>query len=260
MNTTSDESSGDEYDKNLGIALQHQQMTRQTVNAVNMFAIYYCDTFVNKDERREPEVTGYECVTTTMNRPKACYKMFMLRRSVFDNLHEALTRNYGLQSSTGMSYIECLTMFLWAVGGPQPIRQVENRFERSTEIINRKFNHVLNYLNRLAVDNIKLTVHSRLQEAHFSPHFHGAIGAIDGTHIPVVVLSSVMIAHFGRYRETTQNVLVVCDFDMRFTFVVAEWPGSVHDTRVFNEALVKYANKFPFPPEGKKNVRLQHYL
>ena len=27
-------------------------------------------------------------------------------------------------------------------------------------------------------------------------------------------------------------------------------PGLVHDTRVFNEALQKYANKFPFPPEG----------
>jgi hypothetical protein len=39
---------------------------------------------------------------------------------------------------------------------------------------------------------------------------------------------------------------------MRFNFVVASWPGSVHDTRVFNEALVKYGNKFPFSPEGKK--------
>jgi hypothetical protein len=103
----------------------------------------------------KPEVTGYEWVTTTMNRPKACYKMFRLRRPIFDNLHEALTRNYGLQSTTGMSSIECLAMFLWIVGGPQSIRQVENRFERSTETINRKFNHVLNYLNRLAVDNIK---------------------------------------------------------------------------------------------------------
>jgi hypothetical protein len=196
-------------------------MTRQTVNVVNMFAIYYCDTFVNTTERSEPEVTSYEWVTTTIKRPKACYKIFRLRRPDFDNLHEALTRNYGLQSTIGMSSIECLVMFLCTVGGPQSIRQVENRFERSTETINRKFNHVLNYLNRLAVDNIKLTVHSRLQEAHFSPHFHGAIGAIDGTHIPVVVLSSAMIAHFGRYQETTQNVLAVCDFDMRFTFVVA---------------------------------------
>jgi hypothetical protein len=95
-------------------------------------------------------------------------------------------------------------------------------------------------------------VHSRLQEARFSPHFHSDIGAINGTHIPVIVPSSTTIAYFGRYRETTQNVLAVCDFDIRFTFVIARWPGSVHDTRVFNEALVKYADKFPFPSEGKK--------
>jgi hypothetical protein len=39
---------------------------------------------------------------------------------------------------------------------------------------------------------------------------------------------------------------------MRFNFVVAGWPGPVHDTRVFNETLIKYANKFPFLPEGTK--------
>jgi hypothetical protein len=37
---------------------------------------------------------------------------------------------------------------------------------------------------------------------------------------------------------------------MRFTFIVAGWPDLVYDTRVFNEALQKYADKFPFPPEG----------
>jgi hypothetical protein len=117
--------------------------------------------------------------------------MFRLRRPVFDNLHEALTRNYGLKSTNGMSSIECLTMFLWIIGGPHSIRQVENRFKRSTEIINRNFNHVLICLNRLAVDNIKAkdpqfsTMHSKLQEARFSPHFHGDIGAMDGTHIPL---------------------------------------------------------------------------
>jgi hypothetical protein len=147
------------------------------VNVANMFATYYCGTFLNKAERREHEVSGYEWVIRTMNRPKAYYKMFRLRRPVFDNLHEALTSNYGLESTTGMSPTECLAMFLWTVSGPLSVSQVENRFERSIKTINRKFNHVLNYLNRLAVDNIKLKdpqfsmVHSRLQEAHFSPHF-----------------------------------------------------------------------------------------
>jgi hypothetical protein len=130
-------------------------MTRRMINVANMFATYYCDTFLNKAERREPEVSDYEWVSTTMNRPKAYYKMFSLRRAVFDNLHEALTRNYGLESTTGMSSIECLAMFLWTVGGPQSIRQVENRFERSIKTINRKFNHVLNCLNRLTINNIK---------------------------------------------------------------------------------------------------------
>jgi hypothetical protein len=85
-------------------------------------------------------------------------------------------------------------------------------------------------------------MHPRLEESHFSPHFHGAIGAIDGTHIPIIVPSSATITHFGQYHHTTQNVMDVCDFDMRFTFIVAGWPGSVHDIRVFNEALQKYYN------------------
>jgi hypothetical protein len=79
----------------------------------------------------------------------------------------------------------------------------------------------------LSANNIKpkdqqfTAVHPRLQESHFFPHFHGAIGKIDGTHIPVVVPSSDTITHFGRYHHTAQNVMVACDFDMRFTFVVA---------------------------------------
>jgi hypothetical protein len=44
--------------------------------------------------------------------------------------------------------------------------------------------------------------------------------------------------------------MAVCDFDMRFTFVVTGWPGSVHDTRVLQDTLITYADRFPHPPEG----------
>jgi uncharacterized membrane protein len=115
---------------------------------------------------------------------------------------------------------------------------------------------VLDCLNILSVNNVKpkdshfTIVHPRLQELRFLPHFYGAIRAIDGTHIPVIVSSSTTITHFGRYHHTTQNVMAICDFNMIFTFVVAGWSGSVHDTRIFNEALQKYADKFPFSLEG----------
>jgi hypothetical protein len=46
-------------------------------------------------------------------------------------------------------------------------------------------------------------------------------------------------------------VLAICDFDMRFIFLVAGWPGSAHDTRVLNHALTNFGDEFPIPPAGK---------
>jgi hypothetical protein len=46
--------------------------------------------------------------------------------------------------------------------------------------------------------------------------------------------------------------MAICDFDMRFTFVVTGWPGSVHDTRVLFNTLLKYKDQFPKPPNGMK--------
>lgn len=84
------------------------------------------------------------------------------------------------------------------------------------------------------------TVHSRLQAPRFSPLFYYCIGAIDETHVPVVVPASKVLQHVGRHGYSTQNVLAICDFDIRFTFFVTGWPESVHDIRVFNDAIRKY--------------------
>ena len=89
-------------------------------------------------------------------------------------------------------------------------------------------------------------MHRRLQNPRFFPHFNNYIGALDGTHIPVVVPNDKVAQHLRRKGYTTHNVLAVCDFDMRFTFILAGWSSSVHDMRVFNDAT----NKFPHPPPG----------
>jgi hypothetical protein len=36
-------------------------------------------------------------------------------------------------------------------------------------------------------------MHPRLQATYFSPHFDNCIGALDGTHVPVVVPASKML-------------------------------------------------------------------
>jgi hypothetical protein len=71
------------------------------------------------------------------------------------------------------------------------------------------------------------------------------------TLIPVVVPNDKVVQHICCKGFTTQNVLAVCDFDMRFTFVLAEWFGSVYDMRVFNDGITKYGDMFPHPPPGK---------
>jgi hypothetical protein len=134
------------------------------------------------------------------------------------------------------------------------MRQADKRFERSLVTCSRKFHKVLESVVKLAVDIIKpkdpqfTIVHQRLRGARFTPYSDNCIGAIDGTHVPVTVPIEKVVQYTGRKGITTQNVLTVCDFDMRFTFVVAGWSNSVHDMRVFNDTIEKYGERFPHPP------------
>ncbi|XP_003560952.2 protein ALP1-like [Brachypodium distachyon] len=93
-------------------------------------------------------------------------------------------------------------------------------------------------------------VHEKLKKPRFWPHFKDAIGAIDGTHIPVIVPAELKVIHTNRKGYTSQNVLAMCDYDMRFIFAVPGWLGSVHDTRVWSDARAEY-DTFPHPPQGK---------
>ncbi|XP_073037105.1 uncharacterized protein [Primulina eburnea] len=77
------------------------------------------------------------------------------------------------------------------------------------------------------------------------------IGAIDGTHICIRVPPSKQIDFIGRKGYTSTNVMVVCDFDMCFTFVWAGWEGSAHDSKIFKEAMRRERLHFLLPPEGK---------
>ena len=110
---------------------------------------------------------------------------------------------------------------------------------------------------KLAADIIKpmdpkfRTIHPKLRNPRFHSFFNNCIGAIDGTHIPYVMPSNKLVQHMCHKGMTTQNVLVVCDFDMMFIFVLAGWPGSIHDMRVFTDAMTKYKHVFPHPPTGK---------
>ncbi|CAA0805974.1 Unknown protein [Striga hermonthica] len=225
--------------------------------AAAVMGMYHYEKYWNKSDYRVPTESGYNWVMRSLGSKTYCYQNFRMHRNVFDLLHNVLVESYGLTSTKKMSSVEALGLFLWMCGCPQSMRQAEDRFYRSKETCSRKFDKVLRCVNKLAADIIRpvdpefRTVHPRLQSARFSPYFDNCIGALDGTHIRVEVPTNQVVQHTGRKGYTTKNVLAICDFDMRFTFVVAGWPGSVHDMRVFKDAIDKYGDKFPHPPPGK---------
>ncbi|XLU53337.1 hypothetical protein S245_047985, partial [Arachis hypogaea] len=63
------------------------------------------------------------------------------------------------------------------------------------------------------------------------------IGAIDGTHSRVKVPRVDAPRFCGRKDHQTQNVLVACGFDMKFTYVLSGWEGTASDSRTLKDAL-----------------------
>uniref|UniRef100_A0A453D7M8 DDE Tnp4 domain-containing protein n=2 Tax=Aegilops tauschii subsp. strangulata TaxID=200361 RepID=A0A453D7M8_AEGTS len=84
-------------------------------------------------------------------------------------------------------------------------------------------------------------------DTRFFPYFQNCIGAIDGTHVPITT-SGEKAAPFRNRKGTlshnvffdwalSHNVMVVCDFELNFTFISCGWEGSATDAKVLRSAL-----------------------
>lgn len=92
---------------------------------------------------------GFDWVQMTLALNRSCYNNFRVERPLFNR------ESYGLKSTTKMSSVEALAMFLWTVGTYQSVRSAEDRFVRSMEIVSRTFDSVMTCFLRLAPDIIK---------------------------------------------------------------------------------------------------------
>jgi hypothetical protein len=83
-------------------------------------------------------------------------------------------------------------------------------------------------------------VHLKMQQFYDNSNFPGAIGAIDCTHVPIQSPGSDN-AEIYRNRKGyfSINVQLVCDAKCYITDVVARWPGSVHDSTIFDNCRLR---------------------
>ena len=70
----------------------------------------------------------------------------------------------------------------------------------------------------------------------YTPYFDNCLGALDRIYIAVYIPISQQARYRNRKGALSQNVLAVCDFNMRFTYILSGWEGSAHDGRVLQDA------------------------
>ncbi|CAG2203640.1 HARBI1 [Mytilus edulis] len=66
------------------------------------------------------------------------------------------------------------------------------------------------------------------------------IGAVDGTLIPIIAPKENEPAYVCRKGYYSLNIQAVVDHEMRFTNLVAKFPGSVHDSYIFSNSELGY--------------------
>lgn len=86
------------------------------------------------------------------------------------------------------------------------------------------------------------------EDPKYAPYFADCLGALDGTHIDVWVCGEPNAPYRNRKGTLTQNVLAVCSFDLQFSYILAGWEGSAHDSRVLTDALGLEKGRFDIPP------------
>lgn len=89
-------------------------------------------------------------------------------------------------------------------------------------------------------------------------HFPGVIGAVDCTHVRIHSPGGENAEMFrNRKGYFSINVQVVCDATLRVCNIVARWPGSVHDSTIFNDSALcaefeagRYGNDYILGDKG----------
>jgi hypothetical protein len=139
--------------------------------------------------------------------------------------------------------------FLSFVGGHGSFWSCSDRFQCSLETFSRHFHGVLKALISMSpiwiVHPPSETPACFKDDPKYDPFFEKCIGAFDGTFIPMWIRPEDQSPWRDRKNNISQNVLAVCDFDLKFTHVFAGMEGSAPDSVVLNHVLTSGLFQIP---------------
>lgn len=163
--------------------------------------------------------------------------------SIFRQLTGLLEERNLIVATRNMAVYEQVAIFLRIVAHGDSYRTAAEFFQHSLETVSRCFHKVLDAIETLSEVFIILPdEQSRCPQQirknrNFYPFFKGAIGAIDGTHIPAFVEEENQNRYRNRKNFISQNVMAAVDFNRQFVHVVTGWEGSAADMRLLRFAV-----------------------
>ncbi|XP_024019754.1 uncharacterized protein LOC112091129 [Morus notabilis] len=175
----------------------------------------------------------------------------------FRRLSSILEERGLLQLTVNLNVDEQLFIFLTILCQNQTNREAQDHEQCLGSTVSEYFTKVLEAVFQLKVDFIRhpdftaVDPHIIAGGNKYSPWFDDCVRALDGMHVPCVSPRETAELYRNRKGYFSLNVLTVCSFDLRFTYMLSGWEGSAHDARVLASALDHPRKRFSILPPGK---------
>ena len=129
--------------------------TKLVICTARALALYY-NTYIYKEPCMDSYNTGMQWLIEIINGHWiCCVNMFRMDADTLKSLAFELETMYGLKPSRRMSVIEKLGMFVYTLALRASNREVQERFQHSSETVSRNFNEVLRFVCLLVAHIIR---------------------------------------------------------------------------------------------------------
>lgn len=168
--------------------------------------------------------------------------LFRMPQALFRDLCRWLRINTSARDSRQISLEQKLMIVLWIFAYGEPQRNTAFRFCVSQGTVSNIFHELLEPLRRLHIRFVMQPTSHLLDLSAFvelSPKmtaFNGAVGAIDGCHIPAYVPRRHQKRYWSRKNNISQNILAAVNFEGFFVYVLVGAEGSINDSSLIRIA------------------------